>query len=87
MESKVNMHTQVPQDLWTAKKVFVRVNKIQHSPEPKYTGPFRDMREIKVPFSNTCFHCTASSMEKNRNYIILVTFYSSITYIYIYIYI
>ena len=41
---KAKLRTQVPQDLWTAKKVLVRVDKVQHSLEPKYTGPSRVVR-------------------------------------------
>ena len=34
----------VPHDLWTARHVLVRADKVQPSLEPKYTGPFRVLR-------------------------------------------
>ena len=33
-----------PHDLWTARHVLVRADKVQPSLEPKYTGPFRVLR-------------------------------------------
>ena len=41
---KEKLRTRVPQDLWTTKHVLVRVDKVQPSLEPKYTGPFRVLR-------------------------------------------
>ena len=41
---KEKLGTRVPQDLWTTKHVLVRVDKLQPSLEPKYTGPFRVLR-------------------------------------------
>ena len=41
---KEKSRTRVPQDLWTTKHVLVRVDKLQPSLEPKYTGPFRVLR-------------------------------------------
>ena len=41
---KAKMRTQVPQDLWTTKKLLGRVDKIQLSLGPMYTGPCRVMR-------------------------------------------
>ena len=41
---KEKLRTRVPQDLWTTKHVLVRVDKLQPSLEPKYTGPFRVLR-------------------------------------------
>ena len=34
----------VPDDLWTAKRVLVRADKVQPSLAPKYTGPYRVLR-------------------------------------------
>ena len=39
-----------PLDLWTAKCVLVRADKVQSSLFPKYTGPFRVLRSCKKCF-------------------------------------
>ena len=36
--------SKVPQDLWTARQVLVRADKVQPSLQPKYSGPLRVLR-------------------------------------------
>ena len=40
----------VPDDLWTAKRVLVRADKVQPSLAPKYTGPYRVLRRWRKCF-------------------------------------
>ena len=53
---KKGLRAQVPSDLWTAKSVLLRSDKVQPSLEPKYTGPFRGLRRwgkcFRLQFEN-----------------------------------
>ena len=64
------MRTHVPQDLRTAKKVLVRVDKIQLSLEPKYIGIFRVMRRW-----GKCFRIRFESRDDNLSVDRLRPFY------------
>ena len=71
---KVKMRPQVLQDLWTAKKVLVRVDKVQPSLEPKYTGPFRVVRRW-----GKCFRIRFEHRDDNLSVDRLRSFYENET--------
>ena len=50
LHEKQRNRSYVPPDLWTAKGVLVRSDKVQSSLVPKYTGPFRVLRRWKKCF-------------------------------------
>ena len=47
---KTNSRASVPDDLWTAKRVLVRADKVQPSLAPKYTGPYRVLHRWRKCF-------------------------------------
>ena len=47
---KKKSRARVPDDLWTAKRVLVRADKVQSSLAPKYTGPYRVLRRWRKCF-------------------------------------
>ena len=47
---KKKSRARVPDDLWTAKRVLVRADKVQPSLAPKYTGPYRVLHRWRKVF-------------------------------------
>ena len=47
---KKKSRARVPHDLWTAKRVLVRADKVQPSLAPKYTGPYRVLHRWRKCF-------------------------------------
>ena len=47
---KKKSRTRVPDDLWTAKRILVRADKVQPSLAPKYTGPYRVLHRLRKCF-------------------------------------
>ena len=47
---KKKSRARVPDDLWTAKRVLVRADKVQPSLAPKYTGPYRVLHRWRKCF-------------------------------------
>ena len=71
---KEKLRTRVPQDLWTTKHVLVRVDKLQPSLEPKYTGPFRVLRRW-----GKCFRLRLENRDDNVSVDRLRPFYEDDT--------
>ena len=71
---KEKLRTRVPQDLWTTKHVLVRVDKVQPSLEPKYTGPFRVLRRW-----GKCFRLRLENRDDNVSIDRLRPFYEDDT--------
>ena len=47
---KTKSRARVPDDLWTAKRVLVRADKVQPSLAPKYTGPYHVLHRWRKCF-------------------------------------
>ena len=71
---KEKSRTRIPQDLWATKHVLVRVDKLQPSLEPKYTGPFRVLRRW-----GKCFRLRLENRDDNVSVDRLRPFYEEDT--------